>query len=36
MAASHLRVITKRGRTRITWLWPGDMKSKEGFIWRVA
>jgi len=31
MAASHLEVITKRGRTQMTWLWPGKMKSIEGF-----
>jgi len=32
MATSHLEVIAKRGRTRMTWLWPGKMKSIEGFL----
>jgi len=30
MAASHLEVITRRSRTRFTWLWPCGMKSKGG------
>jgi len=33
MAASHLEVITRRCRTRITWLWPCDMESNGEFLW---
>jgi len=25
MTANHLEVITTRGRTRISWWWPGGM-----------
>jgi len=30
MVASHLEVITRRCRTRITWWWPCDVISKDG------
>ena len=30
MAVGHLEVITRRRRTRFTWLWPCDVKSKDG------
>jgi len=28
--ARHLEVLIKRRRTRVTWWWPCDMKSKDG------
>ena len=30
VAARHLEVLIKRRRTRVTWWWPCDMKSKDG------
>ena len=30
MAVRHLEVLTRRRRTQLTWLWPCDMKSKDG------
>jgi len=29
-ATGHLEVLTKRCRTRISWLWPCKMETKEG------
>ena len=30
MGARHLGVVTRRRRTRLTWLWPCGMESKDG------